>query len=131
MDSKFAGQNHQISSNKHLNFPFIFQNQTLYKDLLVVKYAIVVDDILIQQSTLQNTISTYYDLFTIVSMATDGNTLNFRFNGANCGVGAGAVDFEKISNSQFNWTFTTEECPPNADLNIYFPETDNLLFTKQ
>ena len=106
MDSKFAGQNHQISSNKHLNFPFIFQNQTLYKDLLVVKYAIVVNDILIQQRTLQNTISTYYDLFAIVSMCTEGNTLNFRFNGANCGVGAGTVDFAKISNSQFNWTYT-------------------------
>ena len=122
---------------KHLNFPFIFQNKTLYKDLLVVKYEIVVNDILIQQSTLQNSISTYYDLFAIVSMGTDGNTLNLRFNGANCGVGAGPIYFDKLNTTQFNWSFTpyhttvTEECPPYAELNIYLPETDNLIFTKQ
>lgn len=124
---------------KHLNFPFIFQNKTLYKDLLIVKYETIINGILIQQSTMLNNIYTYYDLFAIVSMGTenDGNIVNLRYNGTNCGVGAGTIDFTKISNNQLNWKYTpyhttvTEECSPNADLNIYLPETDNLIFTKQ
>lgn len=60
------------------------------------------------------------------------------FAGGNCNVGMGDILFKKIDDTHFYWSYypgtTTRNditCSPNLDYNIYLPETENLVFTRQ
>ena len=135
----FNGSQIQLFISKHVNKPFTKGGLSFYRDVLMVNY--IIKDA--SGTVLQNTTSMSFppDQFnhTIYSSIPVANNkgIFFTYGGTNCSVGAGRIIMKKISNTQLSWTYLpmstviTDSCPPNSDLTIYLPETENLIFTKQ
>jgi len=137
----FNGQIITLSITKHLKRPYELLNKNFFKDALIVKYEMKTPTGHISQSTLNSDFSgSNLDNF-IMSVGTNlnsNNEVNLIYTGGNCSVGIGEVKFQKISATQFSWSYypgtTTRndiDCPPGLDYKIYLPETENLVFTKQ
>ncbi|REC42710.1 MULTISPECIES: DUF6705 family protein [Chryseobacterium] len=109
--------------------------KTYYLDALVIKYIVRNNSGVILQDT-QNSNVPNIELYSIATRPYE-NKIIFYYSGTNCGIGWGDVFLKKISATQISWeyrpdsTSISDNCPLTADKTVYFPETDNLIFTKQ
>ncbi|SFN15829.1 hypothetical protein SAMN05421594_1440 [Chryseobacterium oleae] len=123
---------------KQIKQPIEFFNKNYYRDQLFVRYEVKKSGMILE-STLDKNFTNDSKL-SVKSAYPDenGNKVTLLFSGGNCSVGIGTIVFKKINDTQFYWgyypgTTTSNDitCPPDRDYNIYLPETENLVFTKQ
>ena len=137
--SSYQGKNIKLVINKELKVPFEMWDKFFFRDRLLVRYELKDINGVILQSTL-NKDFTNDGTLSIEGLITqeNGNIVHLIFSGGNCSVGIGEIKFQKISATQFSWSYypgtTTRNdinCPPGLDYKIYLLETENLVFTKQ
>ncbi len=111
-------------------------NKKFYRDALNVKYIVKNSSGSILQDTKNNT-SSQIELYSIGIRSVD-NSVILSYTGTNCGVGWGKVLVKKINANQLSWDYQPNDiiidsnrCPAGTDINIYLPETKDLIFTKQ
>ncbi|MFP3831476.1 DUF6705 family protein [Chryseobacterium sp. SIMBA_028] len=107
-----------------------------HRDALVIKYIVKNSLGNILQDTQNNAIPKI-ELYSIATRPLN-NSVIFYYSGTNCRVGWGDIFLKKISNTQISWEYRPDNiiiddktCPPGTDINIYLPETKDLIFTKQ
>lgn len=128
-----------LSVTKELHKPFEMLGKNYFQDQLIVRYEIKNTNGNIMQSSLSKNFDNDVKLL-IESSNTEmnGSLVNLIFAGGNCSVGIGEIILKKMNTIQFSWNYYPETtrrnditCPPSLDYNIYLPETENLVFTKQ
>lgn len=111
-----------------------------YKDVLSVRYIIKNSSGHIVQDTQGMNLPEQQLRHAIYSMWVEdnGNKLLLYYGGTNCGVGWGSIILKKLNDTQISWEYRPNDiilddsrCTPGTDINIYLPETKNLIFTKQ
>ncbi|WP_157676822.1 hypothetical protein [Chryseobacterium sp. T16E-39] len=110
-------------------------DKQFYRDALVVKYIVKNATGTILQDTQNNNSQ---GIYLISSNMKSGNTVRLIYSGTNCGVGWGDIFLKKINSTQISWEYRPDDiiidsskCPSGTDINIYLPETKDLIFTKQ
>ncbi|MBK1894719.1 DUF6705 family protein [Chryseobacterium paridis] len=113
-----------------------YGEQKFYRDALVVKYIVKNSAGAILQNTQNNNLPKIY-IYSRKIRSTDSAVL-FTYSGTNCRVGWGDIILKKISTTQLSWEYRPDDiildsskCPSGTDINIYLPETKDLIFTKQ
>lgn len=106
-----------------------------YRDALVIKYLVKNSAGILLQDTQNNNIPNIY-IYSTKMKSQDSVIL--IYSGTNCGVGWGDIYLKKISATQISWEYRPDDiilddskCSPGTDINIYLPETKDLIFTKQ
>ncbi|HCM34049.1 DUF6705 family protein [Chryseobacterium sp.] len=107
-----------------------------YSDVLDIQYIVKNPTGVILQDTKNNS-NSQIKLYSIKTRP-DINSIIFFYSGTNCRVGWGEVVLKKINSTQISWEYRPNDiilddskCPPSTDINIYLPETKDLIFTKQ
>ena len=107
-----------------------------YSDVLDIKYIVKNSSGTVLQDTKNNS-NPKIRLFSIKPRA-DINSIIFFYSGTNCRVGWGEIILKKIDGTQVSWEYRPNDiildnskCPNGTDINIYLPETKDLIFTKQ
>ncbi|AZA83500.1 hypothetical protein C1637_15425 [Chryseobacterium lactis] len=107
-----------------------------YSDVLDIQYIVKSPSGTIFQDTKNNS-NSQNKLYSIKTRP-DINSIIFFYSGTNCRVGWGEVVLKKINSTQISWEYRPNDiildnskCPPSTDINIYLPETKDLIFTKQ
>ncbi|MCT2409053.1 hypothetical protein NZD88_16010 [Chryseobacterium antibioticum] len=115
-------------------------DKKFYRDVLSIKYIIKNSSGNILQNTQNMSFQPSQVRHTIYSMRTRPNlgNITFSYGGTNCSVGNGKIILKKINSTQISWEYRPNDiilddskCPPGTDINIYLPETKDLIFTKQ
>ncbi|HCA05764.1 MULTISPECIES: DUF6705 family protein [unclassified Chryseobacterium] len=141
-DSNFQNKIIRLSIFKEIKRPYKAWGKDFFQDILIVKFEIKDLSGNVIQSTLNNSYALNENVRNIIMSAAinlnGNNEINLVYAGGNCSVGKGEITFKKINNTEFYWSYypgtsTRDDinCPPNLDYNIYLPETENLVFTKQ
>ncbi|AZA54349.1 DUF6705 family protein [Chryseobacterium sp. G0201] len=106
-----------------------------YRDALVIKYLVKNSSGTILQDTKNNNIPKIYIYSTKMKSQ---NSVVLIYSGTNCRVGWGDIYLTKINSTQISWEYRPNDiilddtkCPQGTDINIYLPETKDLIFTKQ
>lgn len=114
----------------------IRSKKQFYRDALIIKYIVKNSSGTILQDT-QNISIPKIELYSIGTKPSQ-NSIIFLYSGTNCGVGWGKIILKKINSTQISWEYLPNDiilddnrCPPGTDINIYLPETKDLIFTKQ
>ncbi|WP_101239267.1 hypothetical protein [Chryseobacterium sp. PMSZPI] len=111
-----------------------------YQDVLSIKYIVKNSSGTILQNTQTMSFQPNQLRFTVYSVKTkpSQNTIIFYYGGTNCGIGWGDIYLKKLNDHQLSWEYRPNDsiidsktCPDDTDINIYLPETKNLIFTKQ
>lgn len=109
--------------------------KNFYRDALIIKYIVKNSNGSILQDT-KNTTSNI-ELYSYYTYPTK-NIVVFYYSGTNCGVGWGDIYLKKLNATQISWEYRPDDiilddakCPPGTDIDIYLPETKDLIFTKQ
>lgn len=110
-------------------------DMNFYRDALVVKYTVKN----LAGTILQDTKNINIPNVDIISTKMKSqNSVILIYSGTNCGVGWGDIFLNKINSTQISWEYRPDDiilddskCPPGTDINIYLPETKDLIFTKQ
>ncbi|WP_304344260.1 DUF6705 family protein [Chryseobacterium koreense] len=133
--SNFQGNEITLFITKEENKLMNYGNQIFYSDVLVGKYIVKNPLGQILQDTANN--NTAVELYS-TSISTSQNIATFYYGGTNCGVGWGDIYLKKINTNQISWEYRPDDtiidsnrCPAGTDINIYLPETKDLIFTKQ
>ncbi|MEY8758885.1 DUF6705 family protein [Chryseobacterium tongliaoense] len=107
-----------------------------YSDVLDIKYIVKNSSGTVLQDTKNNS-NPLINLFSIKPRP-DINSIIFFYSGTNCRVGWGEIILKKINSTQISWEYRPNDiildnskCPNGTDINIYLPETKDLIFTKQ
>lgn len=136
-EANFQGKTILLKVTKELKVPFEIWDKNNFKDRLLVRYEVKNNNGTILESSLNNDFSNKVKLL-IEGSEIENDLATLIFAGGNCSVGIGNITFKKINNTQFYWSYYPEtttrndvNCSPNLDYNIYLPETENLVFTKQ
>ncbi|MFP7655612.1 hypothetical protein [Chryseobacterium proteolyticum] len=117
-----------------------YKNQKFYRDVLSIKYVIKNSAGTILQDTQNMIPQTNQSYHTIYSTRINPflNSVMLTYSGTNCGVGWGSIKLKKINSTQLSWEYRPNDiildssrCPSGTDINIYLPETKDLVFTKQ
>ncbi|MCE4067630.1 hypothetical protein LXM63_21255 [Chryseobacterium gleum] len=110
--------------------------KNFYRDALVIKYIVKNSTGIILQDTKNNNIPDI-ELYSIGTKPYQ-NSVIMSYSGTNCGVGWGKIIIKKINSTQLSWEYRpndiildSSKCPSGTDINIYLPETKDLIFTKQ
>ncbi len=136
----FQGKTTTLFITKEIHKLFDQGKYKFYKDALSVKYIVENSSGTTLQSNQNMTIPVQQIRHTIYSQWTEenGNKLLLYYGGTNCGVGWGSIELKKISSTQISWEYRpndtiidSSKCPDGTDINIYLPETKDLIFTKQ
>ncbi|UEQ74627.1 hypothetical protein J8N07_13180 [Chryseobacterium arthrosphaerae] len=111
-----------------------------YQDVLSIKYIVKNSSGVILQNTQSMNFQPDQLRFTMYSTKTKPlqNTVVFYYGGTNCSVGWGDIYLKKLNDTQISWEYRPNDiilddnkCSPGTDINIYLPETKDLIFTKQ
>lgn len=111
-----------------------------YKDVLSVRYIIKNSLGITLQDTQNDTFQSNQIKNTIYSrwVESDDNKILLYYGGTNCRVGWGDIYLKKINSTKISWEYRpndiildSNKCPEGIDINIYLPETKDLIFTKQ
>lgn len=139
--ANFQNKTMILKITKALHRPFEMLDKNYFQDQLIVRYEIKDINESVLQTTLNRSFTDQNDVKLLIESSgteSNGDIVNLLFAGGNCSVGIGEIILKKINNTQFYWSYypgtTTRNditCPPNLDYNIYLPETENLIFTKQ
>ncbi|MDH6252836.1 hypothetical protein M2347_002563 [Chryseobacterium sp. H1D6B] len=117
-----------------------FKALNVYKDALSIRYVIKNSSGAIIQNTQSMVFQPNQSKHTIYSQGTypNQNIVWFNYGGTNCNVGWGAIELKQINVTQISWEYRpndiildSSKCPSGTDINIYLPETKDLIFTKQ
>lgn len=107
-----------------------------YEDKLIVKFIVKDANGKIFQDT-QNGITKGNEIVSSGFTINNGE-LGFHYEGTNCMAGWGRIRLKLLGNGKLKWSYysngvviTKERCPGNPDLNVYLPDTLDLIFTKQ
>lgn len=107
-----------------------------YSDILDIKYIVKNSSGVVLQDTKNNNIPSI-NLYSIGTKPYNNSAI-FFYSGTNCNVGWGKIILKKISSTQISWEYKPNDiildnskCPSGTDINIYLPETKDLIFTKQ
>ncbi|MDP9956654.1 MULTISPECIES: DUF6705 family protein [Epilithonimonas] len=139
-NANFQGREITIFITKEIHKLFDQGKNKFYKDVLSIKYVIVNSSGITLQNTQNMTLPTQQIRHTIYSQWAEenGNLMLFYYGGTNCGVGWGSIHLKKINATQLSWEYLPNDiildnsrCPAGTDINIYLPETKDLIFTKQ
>lgn len=110
-------------------------NQQFYRDALVIKYVVKNSAGATLQDTKNNTLPKIYIYSTKMKSQ---NSVVLIYSGTNCRVGWGEIYLTQINSTQISWEYRPNDiildssrCPQGTDINIYLPETKDLIFTKQ
>ncbi len=117
-------EEHKVITSTKKNF---------FQDVLNIRYIIKNSSGTILQDNQNNT--SINKLYSTGTWPAKG-IVEFFYSGTSCNVGWGNIDLSKISSTQIKWNYLSQEsdptkCPPGTDFNIYLPEVENLIFTKQ
>ena len=137
--TQFQGNEITLYLTKEIQRYFERGNYKFYNDVISVKYTIKSLNGTVLQDTQSMNIPLQQIRHTIYSRWTEyGNKLLLYYGGTNCGVGWGSIILTKIDASQLLWEYTpndiiidSNKCPSGTDINIYLPQTKDLIFTKQ
>ncbi|WP_336733001.1 DUF6705 family protein [Chryseobacterium sp. VD8] len=139
--ANFQNKTMILKITKALHRPFEMLDKNYFQDQLIIRYEIKDINESVLQTTLNRSFTDQNDVKLLIESSgteSNGDIVNLLFAGGNCSVGIGEIILKKINNTQFYWSYypgtTTRNditCPPNLDYNIYLPETENLIFTKQ
>nr|WP_314495158.1 DUF6705 family protein [uncultured Chryseobacterium sp.] len=117
-----------------------FKSLNIYQDALSIRYIVKNSAGNILQDTQSMIFQPNQLLHTIYSRGTypSKGIVWFNYGGTNCGVGFGGIELKKISSTQISWEYRPNDiildytkCPQGTNINIYLPETKDLIFTKQ
>ncbi|WP_131701379.1 DUF6705 family protein [Chryseobacterium sp. FH2] len=143
--SKFVGNWKAIINNKEIdlsiskeeNKSMILFNRHFYKDVLLIRYKVLVNNQIVE-----NTINNSNDSVNIISMGAqiDGSVL-FDYKGLKCLVGNGFISLEYVDSTHLKWNYqpqstviTNKNCSdyPTSGIKINLPyEPADIIFTKQ
>ena len=133
--ASFQGKEITLFITKEENKLVDYGNQKFYRDALIIKYIVKNLSGTVLQDTQNNNLPKIY----IYSTKTKSqNSVRFTYSGTNCRVGWGEIILNKINSTHVSWEYRpndiildSSKCPPGTDINIYLPETKDLIFTKQ
>ena len=134
--ANFQGKEITLYITKEEDKPTKRLQKNFYRDALVIKYIVKNSTGILLQDTKNNNIPNIelYSYYTYPNK----NTIVFYYSGTNCGVGWGDIYLKKINSNQISWEYRPDDiilddskCPQGTDINIYLPETKDLIFTKQ
>ncbi|ANF52761.1 hypothetical protein A0O34_20575 [Chryseobacterium glaciei] len=117
-----------------------YGERKFYRDVLSIKYQIKNSLGVILQDTQNMSFQSNQIEHTIYSLRIRPtlNVISFNYGGTNCGVGWGSIRLKKLNSTQISWEYIpnstiidSNKCPSGTDINIYLPETKDLIFTKQ
>ncbi|SDR07094.1 hypothetical protein SAMN05421664_3396 [Chryseobacterium soldanellicola] len=133
--ASFQGKEITLYITKEENKLVKRANQQFYRDALVVKYIVKNSAGTTLQDTKNNNLPKIYIYSTKMKSQ---NSVVFIYSGTNCRVGWGDIYLTKVNSTQISWEYRPDDiilenskCPPGTDINIYLPETKDLIFTKQ
>ncbi|RLJ30843.1 hypothetical protein CLU97_0239 [Chryseobacterium sp. 7] len=134
--ANFQGKNIILYITKIENKVQKSSQKTYYSDILDIKYIIKNSSGIVLQDTKNNNIPSI-NLYSIGTKPYDNSAI-FFYSGTNCRVGWGKIILKKINSTQLSWEYRPNDiildnskCPQGTDINIYLPETKDLIFTKQ
>ena len=111
-------------------------HKNYYLDVLNVQYIVKNSSGNVLQDT-KNSNPSNIELYSIKTKPSQ-NTIIFYYGGTNCGVGWGDIYLQKVNANQISWEYRPDDiiidnnrCPVGTDINIYLPQTKDLIFTKQ
>ncbi|MCJ7933132.1 MAG: hypothetical protein MUW56_05720 [Chryseobacterium sp.] len=132
----FQGNEIILYITKEENKLMDYGDQKFYSDVLIIKYIVRNSNGVILQDTKNSNIAKI-ELYSN-HIYPNKNIIAFYYSGTNCGVGWGDIYLKKINSTQISWQYRPDDiilddskCPPGTDINIYLPETKDLIFTKQ
>ncbi|MCY1661416.1 DUF6705 family protein [Chryseobacterium sp. SL1] len=118
--------------------PIVRFNKNFFRDQLFIRYEIKENGIIVESTLNKNFTNDIALSIKSAYSENNGSMVKLLFSGGNCSVGIGLITLKKINTTTLSWDYhpgtTTRNditCPPNLDYNIYLPETENLIFTKQ
>ncbi|MGU3376175.1 DUF6705 family protein [Chryseobacterium sp. M5A1_1a] len=134
--SNFQGNEITLFITKQNDKLEVRSTKQFHRDALVIKYIVKNSLGNILQDTQNNTISKI-QLYSIATRPLN-NSVIFYYSGTNCRVGWGDIFLKKIDTTKISWEYRPDNividdktCPSGTDINIYLPETKDLIFTKQ
>ncbi|MFN1216089.1 DUF6705 family protein [Chryseobacterium kwangjuense] len=134
--ANFNGNEITLFIIKEENKPTKRLKKNFFRDALVAKYIVKNSTGTILQDTKNNN-SANIELYSYYTYPSK-NTIVLYYSGTNCRVGWGDIYLKKIGVNQISWEYRPDDitldnttCPPGTDINIYLPETKDLIFTKQ
>ncbi|SHL86320.1 DUF6705 family protein [Chryseobacterium contaminans] len=134
-NTNFQGKDITLYITKVENALQKSSRKNYYSDILDVKYIVKNSNIILQDT--KNNSSPKIEFYSIRTKPNE-NSVMFFYSGTNCRVGWGTIILKKINSTQISWeykpndtTLDDSRCPPGTDINIYLPETKDLIFTKQ
>ncbi|ANF52762.1 hypothetical protein A0O34_20580 [Chryseobacterium glaciei] len=138
--ANFQGKVITLFITKEVHKLFDQGKYKFYRDALSIKYIVENSSGITLQNTQSITIPVQQIRHTIYSQWAEdnGNEILFYYGGTNCGVGWGSIRLKKLNPTQLSWEYIpnstiidSNKCPSGTDINIYLPETKDLIFTKQ
>ncbi|MDH6252833.1 hypothetical protein M2347_002560 [Chryseobacterium sp. H1D6B] len=134
--TNFQGKEITLYITKNENVLQKSSQKNYYSDVLDIKYIVKNSAGTILQDTQNSTITNikFYSYYTYPNK----NTIVFYYSGTNCRVGWGDIFLKKINDTQISWEYRPDDiildsskCTSGTDINIYLPETKDLIFNKQ
>ena len=125
---------------KQYNKSITYSSKQFYRDVLLIKFIVKDSNGIVLQDTQNMVFQPNQITHTIYSLRTKPalNMVSLTYGGTNCGVGNGRIYLKKLNSTQLSWDYYPDDtiidsnkCPSGTDINIYLPQTKDLLFTKQ
>ncbi|WP_370897911.1 hypothetical protein [Chryseobacterium gossypii] len=138
--SSYNGKQITLYITKENDKYFDLGDKKIYRDVLSIRYIVKNSTGNILQDTQNMNFQINQYTHTIYSqwVVDSGTKVIFNYRGTNCNVGWGKIILKKINSTQLSWEYKPNDiildnskCPPGTDINIYLPETKDLIFTKQ
>lgn len=138
--SSYNGKQIILYITKENDKYFDLGDKKIYRDVLSIRYIVKNSTGNILQDTQNMNFQTNQYTHTIYSqwIVDNGTKAIFNYRGTNCNVGWGKINLKKINSTQISWEYKpndiildSSKCPSGTDINIYLPETKDLIFTKQ
>ncbi|MDC8106722.1 MULTISPECIES: DUF6705 family protein [Chryseobacterium] len=138
--ASYNGRQITIYISKEEDKLFDLVDKKVYRDVLSIRYIVKNSTGTILQDTKNMNFQSNQYTHTIYSqfIVDNGGKAIFNYRGTNCRVGWGKINLKKISPTQLSWEYRpndiildSSKCPQGTDINIYLPETKDLIFTKQ
>lgn len=135
--ANFQGNEITLYITKEENKLMDYGDQKFYRDALAIKYIVKNSSGVVLQDTNNTNNTPKIELYSIGTRPYQ-NSVIFFYSGTNCRVGWGKIILKKLNPTQISWEYRPNDiilddsrCPPGTDINIYLPETKDLIFTKQ
>lgn len=139
-NSNFNGNQITLYITKESHKLIDYVDQKFYRDVLSIRFIVKNSSQTVLQDTKNMNFQSNQIQHTIYSTMINPyyNLVMLSYGGTNCGVGWGSIRLKKLNPTQISWEYIpnstiidSNKCPSGIDINIYLPETKDLIFTKQ